>query len=59
MTQETLEPPRIPPSVACGHEDDYIRELGDAIAALSAEQVSELHAYLTTQGTLGLPEMRR
>ena len=40
-----IKPPN-PPAVATGYEDDYIRELGDKIAALSPEKARELKEYL-------------
>jgi hypothetical protein len=49
-TQVIKSPPPKAPKVGLQFEDDYIRELGDRIAALTPEEAKELEAYLKAEG---------
>lgn len=46
------EPPSKPPIAIASFDDDYIRELGDKIAALSPPKADMLWDYLRQQGLL-------
>lgn len=45
-----MQPPPGGPPVATAFWSDEIEELGDKIAALTAEQARQLSAYLKTKG---------
>lgn len=50
VTLVDMEPPRWPPRIATGYDfpDDDVAEIGDRIAALSADDAQRLGEYLKT-----------